>query len=153
MRTLGLRCGPSDYAFVIIEGTQEQPQIIHKGEITCPQGYKPLAKLGWFYQEIEDLCKKYEISKIAIKATEPMGRSGSKVVEQRLELETIALIAASHCGVEKAAKKVKATIAKDFGFKGKAKYLASINESALPNIDDLSDKLKEAALAGWSDLD
>jgi hypothetical protein len=138
---------------VIIEGTQSQPQIIATGEIACPQGYKQLSKLHWFYQEIEDLCKKHKVNRLAIKATEPMGRSGAKTVEQRLELETIALLAAAHCGVDKAAKKVKATIAKDFGFKGKAKYLSSVDESVLPNISEFSDKLRDAALVGWSALD
>lgn len=153
MPTLGLRCGPADYSYVILKGTQQKPELVARNEVACPAGYKRPATLNWFYQEMEDLVRKHGIRQLVIKTTEPMARKGAKTTEYRIELETVALLVAERIGVTFAVKKVKATIAKDFGMKGKAKYLTTMDTDPLPEFGDWSEKVQEAALAAWSELE
>ena len=50
-------------------------------------------------------------------------------------------------------KKVKATIAKDLGLKGKARYLSTLDTSSIPNYSSYSEKMREAVLVGRSELE
>jgi hypothetical protein len=101
--------------------------------------------------EVDDLIKKYSINSIAIKSSEMMASRDKSFVE-RLEYETIFILAGALQGLKPIVKKVKATIAKDLGLKGKASYLSILDTSSIPNYSKYSDKMKEAVLVGWSEL-
>jgi hypothetical protein len=125
--------------------------LVHTGEIQFPQSYaKPLA-LKWLLQEVEDLLNKYSVGAIAIKSAEGIAGRGKPFVE-RTEFETVFLLAGAIQGLKPILKKVKATIARDFGAKGKAKYLATIDTSKIPGLSSFSEKLREATLVAWSEL-
>ena len=50
-------------------------------------------------------------------------------------------------------KKLKSTIAKDLGLKGRAHYLqTSLDTSVIPGFGGRGGKEQEAILAGWSEL-
>jgi len=50
-------------------------------------------------------------------------------------------------------KKVKSTIAKDLGLKGRGHYLRTeLDTSVIPGFAGKPDKEKEAILAAWSEL-
>jgi len=151
MRVLGVRCSPKDFAYCVIEGTKTNPSLIHTEEVQFPRAYvKPLT-LKWLMQEVDDLLKKHSVDSIALKSSEGLARRGKPFVE-RTEYETIFMLVGALRGLKPIVKKVKAAIAKDLGFKGKAHYLSTINTSVIPNFSDLSDKLQEAVLVGWSEL-
>ena len=70
---------------------------------------------------------------------------------QRMELEGIALYIAACRGIRYAKRKVKSTIAKDLGFKGKAKYLTTtVDYSIFPDYNNLNAHAKEALKVSWS---
>ena len=62
--------------------------------------------------------------------------------------------AAQNKGIKDISKKVKGSIAKSLGLKGRAKYLkTSLDTTLIENFDSYSDKAHDAIYAGWSKLD
>ena len=151
MIILGVRCSPKDFSFCVIEGAKAAPAINHTQEIVFPSAYAKPLLLKWLMAEVDDLIKKYSINSIAIKSSEMMASRDKSFVE-RLEYETIFILAGALQGLKPIVKKVKATIAKDLGLKGKASYLSILDTSSIPNYSKYSDKMKEAVLVGWSEL-
>lgn len=151
MRILGVRCSPKEFSYCVIEGSKASPLIVHTQEISFPLAYvKPLS-LKWLMQEVDDLIKKHTINSLAIKASEGTASRDKSFIE-RVEYETIFILTGALQGLKPIVKKVKATIAKDLGLKGKARYLSTIDTSSIPNYSTYSDKMKEAILVGWSEL-
>lgn len=149
---LGLRCGNSDYAYAILEGGSKRPIVIEELLVAYPPDYKRPKLLRWFYQEMEGLLAKHSISRVVIKGAEPMATRDRAFVE-RTEHEAIVMLAAATSGITRISRKVKATMAKDLGLKGKAKYLETkLDKSVIDGFEDRSTKLQEAILAGWSEL-
>ena len=64
----------------------------------------------------------------------------------------MAHLCASELGLKDIARKRKSTMAKDFGLKGRGRYLDSFDTSALTGYGALNSLLKEAVLVAWSDL-
>jgi hypothetical protein len=151
MRVLGVRCSPKDFAYCIIEGTRTSPHVVDWGQIELPKGYTKPLSLKWLLQEVDDLLKKHSVESIAIKCPEGLATRGKPFVE-RTELETVFILAGALRGLKPISKKVKATIAKDLGAKGKARYLATIDTSVFPGFSEFSDLLREATLVAWSEL-
>ena len=146
-----MRCSNKDYTYAILRGKKDKPSVIECQTINFPKGYSRAQCLKWMLQEIEDLLNKNKILRIAIKSFE--GRSRGKTFEIRVEHEAAIYIASANCGIKKVSKKVKGTIAKDLGLKGRAKYLeTTLDTSLIDNYDKLNDKEKDAILAGWSEL-
>jgi len=151
MRILGVRCSPKEFAYCVIEGKKATPQLLHTDQVAIPTGYaKPLA-LKWLLQEVDDMLKKHAVESIAIKCAEGLASRDRSFVE-RIEFETVFILAGALRGLKPITKKVKATIAKDMGVKGKVRYLATIDTSAIPSFSQLPEKLREAVLVAWSDL-
>ena len=104
----------------------------------------------WFAQELEQIIKTHAIQAIVIKRSE--GRTKSGAFEQRAEYEGVVYMAAGRCGLTAVSKKVKSTLAKDLGLKGRAHYLETLNTTPIADYDDKTDKEQEAILCAWSEL-
>lgn len=122
MNILGIKCSSKDFSYSIIKGNQESVTLSDSGTVTFPKGYSDSETLKWLSQEIEGLIKKHSIHGIGVKGVEPMGMKG-KAYGARMEKEGIIFLQAALCGIKYIKRKVKVTIAKDLGMKGKSKYL------------------------------
>ena len=151
MNVLGIRCSNTDYAYVILTGNRAAPEIVEKSLIALPKGYSRSESLKWFYQEIDGILGRVAINTITIKGAEALAARDQSFVS-RVENEAMIFLAASNRGLENISRKVKVTIAKDLGGKGKAKYLAQLDTSVFPNYAQETDKIKEAILAAWSSI-
>ena len=117
-----------------------------------PKGFLRPQALKWFCQEIETLITKHNCNKICIKKCEPIAQKGN-TYETRVEHETTTFIAAGNHGIKAVTKKVNATIAKDLGQKGRAKYLkTTLDTSVIPDFDNRAVNERDAILAAWSEL-
>ena len=124
MNILGIRCSSKDFSFSVVNGKQDNPNLKDSGTIKFPTGYNDAERLKWFYQEIGGLIIKYNINGIGVKGVEPMAMKG-KSYGERMQTEGMIYLQAAKAGIKYIKRKVKSTIAKDFGFKGKGKYLAT----------------------------
>jgi hypothetical protein len=151
MRILGVRCSPKDFAYCVIEGTKTNPKLVHYAEVQFPKGYAKPLSLKWLMQEVDDLLRKHSVEAIAIKRPEGLAARDKYFVE-RTEFETVFMLVGALRSLKPISKKIKATIAKDLGAKGKAHYLTTIDTSVIPAFSQFSDKLREAILVAWSEL-
>jgi hypothetical protein len=134
-----------------MSGSRSQPKIEVSNTIAYPRNFAKPRSLLWFLQEIQDIAAKYDVKKIVVKGFE--GRTRGKAYEERVEYESAVFIAAAKSGISGVFRKVKSTIAKDLGFKGRARYLqTSLNTSVIPTYARKSEKEKDAIVAAWSEL-
>jgi hypothetical protein len=147
---LGLRCSSKDYAFAVIGGTKGAPTVAETGHVQFPKGFSRVQCMGWFCQELEALLAKHSCTLIAIKGFE--GRTRDKSFVERVEHESAAYIAAGRKGIKGVVRKVKSTMAKDLGLKGRAHYLPTLDTTGVPGFDALDEKTQEAVLVAWSEL-
>ncbi len=117
--------------------------------VSSPKGFAKAPRLKWMCHEMTDLCRKYNVDAVCMKGSEGLAARGSAFVE-RTEMEAIVFYAANELGIKPVFKKVKSTIAKDLGQKGKAKYLLTMDTSAFPELAGMDGTTQEAALAAWS---
>jgi hypothetical protein len=151
MNILGLRCSNKDFAYVLMSGTKAAPQLAECRTLAYPKNFAHPRSLLWFTQEIEQLIRKHSVQGIVMKRSEGRSKGGS--FEMRVEYEAAAYLAAARCNVMRAFKKVKSTLAKDLGLKGRAHYLdTSLNTSVIPGFADFSEKEQESILCAWSEL-
>ena len=152
MKVIALRCSSSDFSYAVLTGSQISPTLITSHSIPFPKGYKEFSLLYWFYQEIAGLISTHTPDILVVKATEPMVKR-SNSLENRIRIEGIALMAAAKAGCSLACRKVKTTIAKDLGLKGKGKYLQThLDTSLISEFASYREKNQESILAGWSCL-
>lgn len=152
MKTFGVRCSNSDFAYAIIEGDKDKPKIINSSNVNFPKNFSDGERLYWFSQEINTLLQQHKPDNVVIKAAEPMVKRSNNL-DTRLHNESIIFMTAESNGIKNAIKKTKATIAKDLGLKGKGKYLETkLDTSPIDNFDSFNIKIQEAILAGWSSM-
>jgi len=151
MSVLGIRCSNRDFAYAVIKGSKTKPSVKHCMTVKIPKNFSRPRALYWMVQEIEELIGKHDAQKVVMKGFE--GRSRGKTYAERIELEAAVYIAAGKIGMNGVFRKVKSTIAKDLGLKGRAHYLQTeLDTSVISGFSSKSDKEKEAILAGWSGL-
>ena len=95
------------------------------------------------------MIRNHGINGIVIKGAEGLAARGRPFVE-RVEMEGVAQAAAAQEGIVIVPRKVKSTIAKDIGLKGKPKYLSTADMSAFPEFATYSSELQDAVLAAYS---
>lgn len=151
MTVLGVRCSNKDFTYVVMSGSKVKPKIDTSDINTFPRNFSKPRALLWFVQEIEQLISRHNVNKIVIKGFE--GRTRGKSYEERVEFESAVFIAAANNGINAVFKKVKSTIAKDLGLKGRAHYLqTTLNTSVIDGYATKTEKEKDAILSAWSEL-
>lgn len=149
---IGFRCSTNEITYCRLSGSKEKPKIIDVQTLRLPKALKRIDELRWIYSEINDILEGLNVEIISMKDTEPIARNGNKYT-YRLENETTIIIACALKGIKNYYKKVNATIAKDFGFKGKKKYLEKqLDKSVIKNYEDYNYIEQEAILVAWSIL-
>ena len=152
MSVLGIRCSTNDFAYAVVDGSIACPDLIDAGAIPCPANYSQPEKLKWFLDELSTLNGKHNIDRWAIKGAEPMAAKG-KPYAARVEMEAMVSLSAANTGMDSVVRKVKPTIAKDLGLKGRAKALTEdLDYSLINDLDQKSDKEFEAIVVAWSCL-
>ena len=150
MTALGFRCSNQAYTYALLAGSREQPDLVATDSIRFPQGFSRQQSLRWFLHEIEALLDQFPVDIVVVKEFEGQKRDKSFVA--RVEHEAMIYVATANCGITGVFKKRNCTIAKDLGLKGRARYLSSLDTSAIPDFDSLPAKAREAVLSAWSEL-
>ncbi len=152
MKVLGVRCSTTNFSYAVLSGSGESPDVLEVNTISMPSNYSQPEKLKWQFDELQTLNRKHDISRWAIKGAEPMATKG-KPYADRVELEAMVSLSAAILGQDDVVRKVKRTIAKDLGLKGKATALVEdLDYSIIDGLDQTSDKEFEAIVVAWSCL-
>lgn len=152
MKILGVRCSNSDCTFCLVSGTKKSPNVDLSQTVKLPKGFNRAEALNWFSQELEAIFKGNKITAVAIKCAEPIVKR-SNSLDSRIQNEAIIYLVSARFGVIDVESRVKSTIAKQLGLKGKGKYLdTQLDTSVIDDFDNYSSKEQEAILVGWSSL-
>jgi len=152
MILLGLRCSNSDFSYAVLEGSKKRPVLREKNVVLFPKNYSRLDSLRWFFLEIDGLIKRVKPEGILIKKSEILARK-SKSRDERVGNETIVLLVAALNNIKYVDCRVKSTIAKNLGYKGKGHYLkTAFDNSSLEDYANEGEKIREAILVAWSGL-
>ena len=152
MIILGIRCSTNDYTYAMLSGTVDSPNLSEVATIPSPADYSQPEKLKWLLDELQALNKKHSITSWAIKGAEPMAAKG-KPYAVRVEMEAMVSLSAAMTGSDIVVRKVKPTIAKDLGLKGRAKSLVEdLDYSKINGLKQKSEKEFEAIVVAWSSL-
>lgn len=152
MKVIGFRCSNSDFTYAVIEGDKESPEVIVAKRIAFPKNFSEGERLRWFRQELNTIFSENNPEVITLKGAE-FAVSRSNSLDSRLYNEGVVILVAAEIGILEVAKKVNATMAKDLGLKGKAKYLKTkLDTSPINDFDSYNPKHQEAILAGWSSM-
>lgn len=150
MIVLGIRCSTSGFSYAVLSGHGDSPCLVEAKTISLPANYSQPEKLKWFFDELQTLNRKHKVTKWAIKGSEPMATKGKSYAE-RVELEAMVSLSAATLGQDNVVRKVKSTIAKDLGLKGKAKALTEdLDHSKIEGLAQKPEKEFEAIVTGWS---
>jgi hypothetical protein len=151
MAILGLRCTNRGYSFAVLSGARNAPTLEAYETVAVPKGYAKPQTLKWFFQEIQDLSRRFELDGIVMKGAEGQAVRDKAFVE-RIELEAMVFYAGAQFGIKPVLRKVKSQLAKSLGLKGRPKYLDRFDTSAVGGYEHLSKNVQEAVLAAWSEL-
>jgi len=152
MTILGIRCSTNDYTYAVVSGTVDSPNLSEVATIHFPADYSQPEKLKWLLDELHALNKKHNITTWAIKGAEPMAAKG-KSYTVRVEMEAMVSLSAAMTGSDVVVRKVKPTIAKDLGLKGRSKSLIEdLDYSKINGLKLKTDKEFEAIVVAWSSL-
>jgi len=152
MKTFSIRCSNTDFTYAVIDGDKSSPKVLEQAKVNFPKNFSEGEKLHWFNQEINTLIQQHSPESVVLKGAEPLAKR-SKSLDERLHVESVVIMTAGANGIKNCTKKVKSTIAKDLGLKGKGKYLQTkLDTSVIDDFDSYNTKAQEAILAGWSSL-
>ena len=150
MKYLGIRLSNSDFSFAILEGSRNSPKVSGSKTLLLPKNYCISDKLDWLLKELECLMKTNSIKGVVVKRTETMVKRSNNL-ESRIKLEAMPYLAAKNCGIKNITEKVKPTIAKDLGLKGKSKYLSTkLDTTIIRDFHKKTPKIQDAILAAWT---
>jgi hypothetical protein len=77
MSVIGFRCFPDAFAFVVLNGTQQNPHVIAHEKISFPSDYAWGETMSWLRKQTIELLGNYDISSASLKVTEPASRQKS----------------------------------------------------------------------------
>lgn len=123
---IGFRSFPNGFSYVVLEGTQNEPEVIDADRFTCPKGASWPENLSWVRRQVAELCDRFELTGACIKTIEPIAMKKSK---ERLQIEAVLQeFLQSERGLL-CTTRIKSQIKRDIdGFVEPARYLGRVLE-------------------------
>jgi hypothetical protein len=150
MKVMGIRCSNTDYSYCILSGSRDIPVVDATCQVSFPAGYSEVEILRWLHHEMQAIFKAYCCCAVGVKKVEATVKR-SNAIDFRIQSEAIVGLAAAEAGCLDVRRKVKASIAKDLGLKGRGKYLETrLDTSPISKFAEYPTKVQEAILIAWS---
>jgi len=148
---IGFRTYPDGFSYVILKGTQQEPEFVAKDRLKYPRGVSPAESLSWLRRQ---LCEIFQIHRgingACIRSIEPMAKKKSK---ERYQAEGV-ILESIHTNFNiNCSTRINSQLKRDIvDFNGPARYLNKV----LSGSDQLGElehpSFQEAALAAISEL-
>jgi hypothetical protein len=144
MAAIGFRCSKDAIAYVVVDGTSQDPVLVEHARIPFPAGSRT-EQLLWVRMEVQEIVQRAQPTAVAFKATEPSARTKDLL---RAEVEGVLQEAVGAEGLE-ALRRIKSQIRADVKFERPARYLETLLHG---DLGDLPANRREAALAALAAL-
>lgn len=150
MATLGLRCWPDRFAYVVAEGTRKRPELVTSDILRLPQNMTRPCALNWLHKELNSIASKYSIRGCRYKAVEPMAQKTMSLLE-RAQVEGVVQGGVYEAGCRDIEGLRKTQIKRLLSFAGPAKHVTeALTDSPFSRLSGTD--CQEAALAAWCAL-
>ncbi len=143
MPVIGLRCFTNGFSCVVLQGTQQSPQLIMNDRYSFPVNLSWGGQLAWLRTQLFELFRQHNITAAGIKSIESNARQKP---QKRFEAEGVAQEAAHVLLGCDCTPRVKSQLRRDIaGFTQAARYVGSIlMERGLSELKN--DSFRDAAL-------
>ena len=148
---IGFRTYPDGFSYVILEGSQQEPEIVAKDRLSYPKGVSVGESYAWLRRQLKEIFETHDdIEGACIKTIESMARKKSK---ERYQAEGVIFEAVYSLLDIRCESRINSQIKRDISnFNEPARYLKKV----LVDSDQLEDlehpNFQEAALAAISEL-
>lgn len=147
---IGFRAFTDGFAYVVLQGTQSEPEVLSKDRLSLPKNHSWPACLAWVRKQLSEILLQFGVDSACIKTIEPMAKKKSA---QRLNIEAVIQeYLHSEYSID-CTTRIKSQLKRDIsGFNQPARYL----ERILTNSDVLGElnlpQYQEATIAAVSEL-
>jgi len=147
---IGFRSFTDGFAYVVLQGTQSEPEVLEKDRLYLPEDHSWPACLAWVRKQLSEILQNFDVDAACIKAIEP--RAMRKSVK-RFQIEAVIQEYLHSAKSIDCTTRIKSQLRRDIsGFTAPARYL----ERVLTQSDILSNlntpQYQEATLAAVSEL-
>ncbi len=147
---VGFRSFPDGFAYVVLNGTQESPEIVAKDRLSLPRNHSWPESLSWVRRQVSEILQVHDVEGACIKIIEPVAPRKS---EKRLQVEAVIMEYLYTTNSLECNLRIKSQLRRDIkDFTDAARYL----ERVLKDTDILSElntlQYQEATLAAVSEL-
>lgn len=149
MSVIGFRCFTDGFSFVVLQGTQQEPQVIENNRFSFPRDKSWCGKLAWLRMQVMELLRQHDITSAGIKNQEPFAprKSLDRSEVEGIIKETVYSVVGCDCN-----GRIKSQLKRDIeGFTRSARYLGEVLVSrGLEELDN--DTYRDAALSAIAEL-
>lgn len=150
MSTIGFRSYPDGFSYVILDGTQDGPDLVAHQRLKFPKNHNSGGSLSWLRKQLIEILNQHNPTAASIKCVEPMARK--KSVERFHVDGVIQEVAYSELGIE-CTPRIKSQLKRDIrDFTEPARYLENVLEGRTHLSELNSPNFQEAALAAIAEL-
>ena len=148
---VGFRTYPDGFSYVILEGSQQEPEIVAKDRLSYPKGASLGESFAWLRRQLKEIFETHDdIKGACIKTIEPMARKKSK---ERYQAEGVIFEAVYSLLNIRCESRINSQLKRDISdFNEPARYLTEV----LAGSDQLKElvhlKFQVAALAAISEI-
>ena len=147
---IGLRAFPDGFTYVVLDGTQDEPNVIAFDRVTLPKNCGTPGALTWVRRQIAETVQNHGLRGACIKGTEPLARKKST---QRFQIEAVLMEYLSTERNIECSIRIKSQLKRDIkSFNDAARYLERVVSKSDALADLNAPQFQEAALAAISEL-
>ena len=148
---VGLRAHAEKVSVVIVEGTQNEPLLVHRQTLEAPSGAEMPEVLASIRSQLCDLIKKHDVKRIGIRLPESNAQGANKEgARNRTRLDGVLLEIAGSLRLE-VVHGALSTIAKALGTTDRKKYVEGAEFRGL-KLTGVPVEVREAILVGVAAL-
>ena len=148
MQVIGFRCFTDGFSFVVLDGTQEAPQLIAYKKLRFPVDFLGSKKLAWLRKEIVGIFDQYQITSAGIKIAEVLRRTQPRSEAEGVVQESVYSKIGRECTT-----RIKSQLRRDIsGFTEPARYLEQVLITRGLNTLN-NEEYRDAALVAIAELD
>jgi len=147
---IGFRVFPDGFAYVVLAGTQSEPEVIAKDRVDVPENQSWPACLAWVRKQVSEILHKFNVDGACIKKIEPKAKSKSA---ERFQIEAVIQEYLYSTYSIACTTRIKSQLKRDIaGFDEPARYLERALARSHVLVDLNVPQYQDATLAAVSEL-
>ena len=147
---IGFRSFTDGFAYVVLQGTQSEPEVLEKDRLCLPKDHSWPACLVWVRKQLSEILQKFDANAACIKVIEPRAQRKSS---KRIQIEAVIQEYLYSVKSIDCTTRIKSQLKRDIlGFTDPARYLERVltQSEILSNLN--TPQYQEATLAAVSEL-